>query len=162
MSQVLLTYAYSMIDYSVPFYANTPDDTHCFQAALRMMLKYFLPDKEFSWEELEKRTAKVEGLWTWTMAGLLWLKENDFDIVNIEPFDYARCAKEGGGYLIELWGKDVGESQIAHSDIPQELKFAQQFASLSEQRVPDLEEIKRFLEREIGRASCRERVCQYV
>ena len=49
----------------VPFYTNTSDDTHCYQAGLKMILKYFIPDKDFSWEELDKFTAKVEDLWTW-------------------------------------------------------------------------------------------------
>lgn len=134
-----------MVDYDVPFYSNTADDTHCFQAAIRMILKYFEPKKECSWKELEEHTAKAEGLWTWTMAGLLWLKQDGFEVINIEPFDYLRFSEEGGKYLIELWGKDVGEAQLKHSDIPQELIFAKQFAQFSEQRIPAIEEIKKFL-----------------
>jgi len=135
-----------MIDYNVPFYSNTPDDTHCFQAALKMVLKYFLPEKEYSWEELEKKTAKVEGLWTWTMAGILWLKESCFDVVNIEQMDYRRFASEGESYLIEFFGEDVGKEQIEHSDIPQEVEYARRFADISELRIPYDSEIKSFLE----------------
>ena len=71
----------------VPFYSNTPDEMHCYQASLRMILNYFLPEKDYSWEELEKITAKVEGLWTWQYAGTLWMQKQGFEIKNIDPMD---------------------------------------------------------------------------
>jgi len=116
-----------MIDYKVPFYSNTPDDTHCFQAALKMVLKFFQPQKDFSWQELEIITAKKGNLWTWPLAGLLWLADNGFDVKNTEIFDYKRFTQEGGKYLIEIAGKEVGEAQITNSDIPQEMEYAKSF-----------------------------------
>jgi len=131
----------------VPFYPNTPDDTHCFQAAIRMVLKYFLPEKEFSWQQLEKMTAKKKDKWTWSMRGMLNLKKMGFDIVNMEDFDYIRFSKEGGKYLIEKFGKEVGEAQIKNSDIPQEMKIAKEFIKVFGNRfkVPSLNDIKRLL-----------------
>lgn len=41
----------------VPFYPNTPDQTHCVQAGIKIVLKSFLPDRDFSMEELEKLTS---------------------------------------------------------------------------------------------------------
>jgi hypothetical protein len=131
----------------VPFYSNTPDDTHCVQAVLRMVLKYFLPEKEFSWRKLEKMTAKKKGKWTWSMQGMLNLKKMGFDIVNMEDFDYKRFSKEGGKYLIEKWGKEMGEAQIKNSDIPQEMKIAKEFVKVfgSEFRIPSLGDIRKLL-----------------
>jgi len=48
----------------VPFYPNTEDNTHCLQACLKMVLKYFIQEKEYSYEDLDRVTAKVPGLWT--------------------------------------------------------------------------------------------------
>jgi hypothetical protein len=131
------------INYNVPFYSNTPDDTHCFQAGLKMMLKYFMPEKDFSWEELDKVTAKVEGLWTWPIAGILWLKKMGFDVVDIEIFDYQKFADEGEKCLFEFYGQEVGKEQVAHSDIAQERKLAKELseAHMVQLRLPTIEDI---------------------
>lgn len=48
-----------MIIQNVPFYSNTPDDTHCFQAVLKMVLKYFQPEKYYSFEQLDKLSDNI-------------------------------------------------------------------------------------------------------
>jgi hypothetical protein len=135
------------IDRDVPFYSNTPDDTHCFQASFRMVLKYFWPETEYSWEELEKITAKVEGLWTWPLAGLLWLKSQGFDVKNIEPFDYLRFINEGGKYLLDFFGEEVGDAQIQHSDVEQERRLAKGVVKnvTVVKAVPGINDIKNLL-----------------
>lgn len=134
------------IDKDVPFYAN-PDDTHCFQAALKMIMKYFWPDKDFSWKKLEKITAKVEGLWTWPTAGLIWLRERGFEIKNIEPFDYKKFIRFGSRYLLKKYGEEVGKAQIKHSDIEQERILAQKFIKMidTQKSIPKLDDIKNLL-----------------
>jgi len=132
------------INYDVPFFSNTPDDTHCVQAALRMVLKYFLPERDFSWEELDKATAKVEGKWTWTMAGLVWMKGLGFMVKDIEDFDYAAFSRAGETYLLETFGEEVGREQIVHTgNLSQEMELARQFVEshLAEKRIPAVEEI---------------------
>ena len=135
------------IDYPVPFYKNTPDDTHCFQAVLKMILKYFWPEEEYTWKELEKITAKVEGLWTWPSAGLIWLQEKGLEIKNIELFDYEKFIQQGGAYLIEEYGEDVGNVQIRNSDIAQEIELAKKFIKVIDikKEIPKEEDIKKFL-----------------
>lgn len=137
-----------MVNYNVPFYPNTDDDLHCFQAALRMVLKYFLPDREFTWEELDKLTAKVEGLGTWPMAGLLWMRNEGFEIKNIEPFDYGQFIREPEQYLLDIYGKEVGKWQIEYSELGQEVEFAKRFVQEIEHeiRIPELKEIRLFLD----------------
>ena len=116
------------IDYNVPFFPNTADDTHCFQAVFKMLLKYFYPKESYSFEKLDKITAKKESLWTWPMAGVLWLKEKGLDLKVIEYFDYEKFARKGGRYIIEEYGEEVGNSQIAHSDIKTERRLAKIYA----------------------------------
>lgn len=108
----------------IPFYANTPDDTHCFQAALKMVLKYFLPQQEFSFQQLENMTAKVEGKWTWPMAGLLWMKRNNFDVLDYENFNYKEFIKRGEEFLLEEYGEEVGKAMIDNSVVGQEFEYA--------------------------------------
>lgn len=131
----------------VRFYENT-DDTHCFQAVFRMILKHYWPNKDYSWEELEKITAKVEGLWTWPTAGMLWLHNNGFEVHTVETFDYARFVEKGSNYLMELFGEKVGQEQIDHSDLDQEIDFAEQIvgAGLCEPRTPEVPELKQHLD----------------
>jgi len=135
------------ISYNVPFYSNTPDATHCFQAAVKSVLKYFMPDKDFSWEELEKITAKGKDLWTWQMAGLLWLKKNGFDVKYIETFDYDRFINEGGDYLTDQYGEEVGKKMIKYSNIPAEQKIAKEFIAKAppEKRPADFDDVIAYL-----------------
>lgn len=133
----------------IPFYKNT-DNTHCFQAVLRMILKHYWPDKDFTWQELEKITAKVDGLWTWPTAGMLWLNKHGFEVHDVEAFNYATFTDKGGDYLVDLFGEKVGQEQIDHSDIEQEIKYAKQIIekNLYESRIPEILELKERLDQE--------------
>jgi len=135
------------IDKNIPFFSNTPDDTHCFQACLKMILKYFYPEEEYSWEELDRVTAKKEGMWTWSMAGLMWLQDKGLEVKNIEVFDYEKFAKLGGQYLVEDFGEEVGGEQIKHCDIEQEKNIAQEFIKKikTEKVVPEIKDLKELL-----------------
>lgn len=135
---------------SVPFFANTPDDTHCFQAALRMILKYYEPRINFTWEELDTISAKQPDMWTWPMAGLCWLADRGYEIVNVEHFDYQRLINERQGYLIERYGAEIADEAIKHSSLPAELIWARRFTEKvdTQDRLPDAEDIKDLLARD--------------
>lgn len=134
--------------HKVPFYANTDDGTHCFQACLRMMLKYYLPERDFTWRELDAISAKVENQWTWPTAALLWLNENGFKVRNVETFNYEDFARLGDAYLLDYFGRQVGQKQIDHSDIHQEVRFARAFIQKisSETRVPEIIDLQQSLD----------------
>lgn len=133
---------------AVPFFANTEDNTRCFQASLRMVLAYFFPGRDFSWNELDRISKKAKGLWTWPLAALLWLTENGFEVKNIEVFDYPAFVKRGGKYLVETFGEEMGKAQIEHSDIEQERKISKDFVKQvrTEQRLPMLRDIQKLLQ----------------
>ena len=111
----------------IPFYSNTEDDTHCFQAVIKSILKYYFPSKKYTWEELDKITDKAPDEWTWPMAGLMSLKDMGLEIKNVEFFDYGEFIKRGDEYMIELWGKEVGAISIAHGDVMRAQKTAKEF-----------------------------------
>lgn len=125
------------LQFRVPFYPNTPDDTHCFQAALRIVLGFFQPQQDYSWEELDQISAKKEGLWTWPLAGMLELKDKGFDVVLIEKFDYGR------------FGEEVAHAQIKHSDIQQERRFAIELGRKIDvdRRIPNIGDIVALMKR---------------
>ncbi|MFZ2193045.1 MAG: hypothetical protein WAV31_02275 [Candidatus Moraniibacteriota bacterium] len=131
----------------IPFFSNTADDKHCFQASLKMIMKYFWPSEDYSWKELEKITAKIPRLWTWQMAGLIWLQEKGVEVKNIEMFDYEKFIQLGGKYLIEEYGEEVGKRQIENSDIEQEKKLSKKFIEIinTERRIPNIDDIKQLL-----------------
>ncbi|MBP7708188.1 C39 family peptidase [Candidatus Pacearchaeota archaeon] len=133
---------------NVPFYPNTEDDTHCYQASLRMVLKHFNPQRDFSWGELEKITAKAEGLWTWSTAGMVWMQKNGFEVLNVDMFDWTKFSEEGGSYLIKEYGNEVGQAQIKHSNIPQEMELAKILVKEVgiERRIPTKEDVKKLIE----------------
>lgn len=130
----------------IPFFPNTGDGTHCWQAVLKMCLAFFEPEQSFSYDELDRISAKQEGKWTWPTASMLWLHKRGYNLKLIEDFDFADFAKRGEAYIIERCGEEVGTMQIEQSNIEQELDFAHEFSELTpnplEVRLPDLADLK--------------------
>lgn len=131
------------IDQDVPFFAN-PDATHCFQAALKMVLGRFRPRLDHSWEELDRITGKVAGFGTWPFAGYTWLKAQALDVTNVEIMDNARFAAEGRAYLAELGGQELAQVD-ADLDLSRVQAEAAVFvdAVRCEVRIPTLDDIRR-------------------
>jgi len=113
----------------IPFYSNTSDNTHCLQACYRMILKYFLPDRDYSWEELDRLTGKKEGKWTWPMKGLMNMKALGFEVKHITYFDYEVFSKIGIEYLKKEWGEDIAKVQDYHSDMQSEMSISKIYQS---------------------------------
>lgn len=111
----------------IPFYKNLQDDSHCFQACLKMLLKYTFPEEKYSYAELDALTSHGPGHWTWNTAGLLFLAKKGFEGVNIENFDYRQFAEFGKEYLRMIWTEDIFEAQKRHSDFEQERILAGKF-----------------------------------
>lgn len=132
--------------FDVPFYAN-PDSTHCFQAALRMVLKCFRPAEDYSWAQLDAITAKADDIGTWPFAGLTWLCDQGFDVCNIELMDNRRFAREGLPYVVEFLGADIVAASRLGADLSHEQAAAARFVETvhCETRVPDLGDLQRLL-----------------
>jgi hypothetical protein len=111
------------------FYPNTKDRTHCFQASIRMVLKYWFPKKEFSYKTLDILTKKVKGMWTWPMEGVLALQNMGLTILDIGIFDYVAFSKNPVSYLKDYFkNPQVVQEQLQHCDIEQERKSAERYA----------------------------------
>ena len=131
----------------VPFFSNTADGTHCFQAALSIVFGSIWPDRKFSIEELDRISAKMSGKWTWPTAAMLWMMEQGLEIRLVEDFDYEDFADRGEKYLYDRLGDEVARAQIENSEIDQELAFAKRFAKLAplECRIPNFKDIEKLL-----------------
>ncbi len=137
-----------MTEIRVPFYGNTEDNTHCFQAAVRMVLKFFKPEEEYSWEELERMTAKIEGQWTWPIAVMIWLSKNGFDVQDVELFDYQKFSIHGKVYLQDMFGLEIAEAQDKHTNLKQEQELSKELVTCVEvqMRVPTVINLRNYLE----------------
>ncbi len=134
---------------NIPFFPNIGDGTHCFQAVIKMALAALIPEREFSYEELDRISLKLPGRWTWPTAAMLWMIEKGLEIKLIEEFDYADFANRGGDYLIERYGEEVGRAQIEHSDVEFERDISLRFSKIApiELRPANFNDVQKEMER---------------
>ena len=117
----------------IPFYKNTKDNTHCFQACLKSILKFYFPQKNYSFSYLDKVTAHKKGKWTWASAGLIFLAKTGLKVINIENFSYKKFAKLGEKYLKDIWPDEIFQTQKKFSNIKKEQIFAKKL--LKEKKI---------------------------
>jgi len=133
---------------NVPFVANTPDDTHCLQAAYMSIAKYFDPSFSIPMSEWSEATGYEEGLGTWANAGLVWFKEHGYDVKHIEQYDFDAFIKNPRAYMIEHNGEEAGLWAYEHTNIPAEISRIKRLvaANITEQRVPTLDDVKKYID----------------
>ncbi len=133
---------------SLPFYENTKDDTHCYQAVLRMALKHFEPEVDWTLSALDLLSAKRPGKYTWATASVIALLKKGYDVKGASLFDSERFVELGEKYLIEFYGVDDGNVQIQNCNVAQEIRLTRQLNRLvpPEVREPDLQEVQKLLD----------------
>lgn len=131
----------------VPFFGN-PDSTHCFQAVLRMALKYFYPREDYSWDELDQLTGKKPDKWTWRTRAMVELRRRGMDVVNWGNFDHKEFVERGASYLNDIFGPEKARIQIEHCDLEYEIENAREWVKVVENKfgLPTLEDIKELLD----------------
>lgn len=118
-----------MLKYNVPLYVDdTKDQARCVQACFKMILKYFLPKRDFNWRTLDKFTHKIRGKGTWWFPIYPTLSHLGFDIKEFDdPLYYQNLAKYGVKYLYKVHKKIVADWYIKHSNIKEVIKLIPQF-----------------------------------
>lgn len=91
----------------IAFYSNLKDDTHCYQACLKMALKHFFPKKRFSFKKLDKMTKKERGRGTWPMAGAVATRKLGLKAMVFSGLDYRKFSKDAKGFLMKEYGKNA-------------------------------------------------------
>jgi hypothetical protein len=132
----------------VPFVANP--GKRCVPACAAMVLEYFLPQVELSWEEVEQLSGHKEGLATWGTQHLLSLNDFGIETAWIEDVDLDRFALAPFEYMRSMFTDDEAYAyQIAHSDLSLEAKRVDEYLDRGlrfEQRVASIDDIKGFLQ----------------
>ena len=95
------------------FFPNWPDDNHCLQAAIMMILN--TNDHPISWEKVNKITQYEDGLYTWSPAGVISLSERITGVRMVSNLDYEQFAARGEDFLKESWSDDWFKSQQLHA-----------------------------------------------
>lgn len=134
----------------VPFVQNTSDDLHCLQASFMTILKYFRPNMVMDWDEWSVVTGFEEGKGTWPIAGMVWFKEQGFEVKHIELFDFEKFIQDPTGYMKQQYSKEIAKYAIDNTNIPTEKKRAAQLLKhkdVLENRNPTIEDIKKYLDR---------------
>lgn len=102
---------------NVPFFANTADDTHCVQASFRIMLKYFMPEREFSYDQLDEMSQKRTGKGTWWLPLLLELNRLEIAVKNIGRFDYKQFYRDGETYVRRIYPKETADYHLNRTNL---------------------------------------------
>jgi|ETNmetMinimDraft_4_1059912.scaffolds.fasta_scaffold38179_3 hypothetical protein len=132
----------------VPFVPNTPDDTHCLQAAFMSVAKYFDPDFSIPMDEWSRLTGYEEGKGTWAYAGLAWFAQNGYEVKHFELFDFDEFMKRPKKYMIEVHGEEAGVWGYQNTNVPAEIQRMRRVLALGlvEQHDPTIEDIQKFLD----------------
>lgn len=134
---------------NVPFISNTPDDTHCLQAAYMSIAKHFDPKFHIEMDEWAKITGHEEGLGTWANAGLVWFKEHGYDVVHYEVFDFEEFIKHPKEYMIEVHGEKAGLWGIEHTNVEAEVPRMKKLveAGITKMKQPTIDDVRHFIDK---------------
>lgn len=132
----------------VPLTSNTTDDMHCLQAAYMSIAKYFDPDFDIPMDEWSTITGYEQDLGTWANAGLVWFKENGYDVKHYELFDFDEFIKRPKEYMIEVHGEEPGTWGFEHTNVPAEIERMKKLlaANIVEQRDPTMDDIRQSID----------------
>lgn len=132
----------------VPFFAYTQDKTHCYQSVLKMLLKYFKPDKEYSFEELDILSGKVPEKWTWDTRALINMKKLGLKVLVMDNFDYLKFSINAREYMNSRLGFEAAAEQEKYSDFDKEMKDAKEYYQEfgNSEKIPEISDIKRLIQ----------------
>jgi hypothetical protein len=99
----------------IPYYRQTSSG-NCMQAQIKMALKYYYPEKDFSFEALDELTGRTSGKWTWTSQLIPVLLDNSLDAYYYSTTPYNNIKEEGRGFILEYYGEEDGNVMISHTN----------------------------------------------
>jgi len=124
----------------LPFYSNTRDNTHCYQACLKMVLKDIFPNKTFSFKQLDSFTHKSPKKWTWHPAVLSFLSKLKLKpMLYSDGFDYAKLLKYGEGYIRKKKTATEADAILKHTNLELLLKDTKKIIGKKSYTIKKLE-----------------------
>lgn len=82
-----------------------------------MALKYFLPGRELTREQLDKLSHKQPGLGAWWFPAVAEMRKLGLRIIYIERFDYAEFYERGEDYLYEFYVPEIADWFLNKSNL---------------------------------------------
>lgn len=140
------------VDHFTPSHELTSVDNSSGQyiQACTALLKEYLPQVDFSQDEIEKLTGYKEGLSAWGTQHLLslndlgietaWVENIDLDYFSLAPFEYMHT---------QFSDESAYRFQVGHSDLPLEARRAQEYLDrglLFEEREATTDDVRQFLQ----------------
>ncbi len=137
------------MDSLIPFYQafptpGHPKGVHCVETALKMILGYFEPDREYSINELEKITAKKPEKGSWSFDWSIWFVAQGYNIKHYSTFDFEAFKRDGVEYIRRDYGDEIADWQLTNSDIGRARSLVDEYLEKVEivNRKPTIEDIR--------------------
>jgi hypothetical protein len=129
-----------------PFYGNLRDNAHCLQASAKMALEFFEPSEVKSFTDYDELSGKDDAYkYTWPLRLAVNVARKGYSVVFVDAFDLREFQQDPNKALLAFYGKDVGEDQIKHSNIPEVVRDAKALLAAksidAQFRIPSLDDV---------------------
>jgi hypothetical protein len=127
-----------MTNIFAPPFVECQDSFRCAQTIILMILKHFIPEKEWNWKDADQICYYQEGLHTWDTAPIKGMVERGFEVVHYCRFDPDKYIADPKEYLYQYYDKKTADYMIEYDDIDRSVRIEQELKS-----VPHYRHIKR-------------------
>ena len=109
------------------FYSNKPDDNHCLQASLLIVLNSL--GYSVSWKEINRLTSYDSRYYSWTITAASIISQYIPKAKFMTRIDYRKFADQGEQYLKQIWDENWFNTQQSHASpgFIREQNFAKNF-----------------------------------
>lgn len=134
------------------FFPNDEDDSHCFQASLKMALTEIAPEIDSlinSYDEFTGKSPKFK--YTWPITGAINAAKLGLDVVYIDQFNLTSFIENPSKALTAVLGSEIAEDQMVNSNIPDVVKAARELL-VNENvsvifEIPTLQQLKSLIDK---------------
>jgi len=110
-----------------PPYIESPDNIRCGQSVTLMILKHFLPEKDWTFNEADRLCSYVEGKWTWSEAAALSLAQIGFEVVRYTDLDLEAFVEAPETYFFKKYGPEQGQETMDNIDLESSIDICKKY-----------------------------------
>jgi len=132
----------------IPFFSNLPDDMHCMQSCMRMALKYYFPDKDFSFEQIDALIGLGKRkLWSTPVQAVVAFDDFGLNTKCYAAGDFEKYLREGVNYIKKNYKN--WKTILKHIDVNLDMKFIREALKrkLLEMKKLQFDEIESFFKK---------------
>lgn len=109
----------------IPFFSNLPDDVHCMQACMKMILKYYFPKRDFSFEQLDELIGLGKRkLWSTPVQAAVVFDNLGLNVKCYAARDFEDYLREGAEYIKKNY--QDWKTILEHIDLNLDLDFTKE------------------------------------